>query len=156
MTPDLLRRIALLHGLLAWISAVSLVVITLALLRFRRRETRLSRWIHLSAAAATSLVAACFASGLLLDLPYRVHLRQRLFLASRALGWLFERKAHFSFGSLVFACLALAALLAAGADPQASASHRLRRASRLSYAIAALFALVACVAGTLVATRARF
>lgn len=155
MTPDLLRRVALVHGVLAWIAAVALIALAIALVRLRK-DARVSRGIRLASAAATSLVVASFATGVWLDLPYRTHLRQRLFLASRTLGWLFERKLHLSFGALVLAGLALAALFAAGPDSHAGPSRALRRASRAGYVAAAIFALAACVIGTLVATRARF
>ncbi|MDI1476927.1 hypothetical protein [Polyangium sp. y55x31] len=155
MTPDLLRRVALVHGVLAWIAAVALVALAIALVRLRK-DARISRWIRLASAAATSFVAASFATGVWLDLPYRTHLRQRLFLASRALGWLFERKLHLSFGALVLAGLALAALFAAGTGGPDEPSRTLRRASRTGYVASAFFALAACVIGTLVATRARF
>ncbi|MDI1443369.1 hypothetical protein [Polyangium sp. 6x1] len=155
MTPELLRRVALVHGVLAWISAVALVALAVILVRLRK-DARLSRGIHLAALATTTLVTAAFATGAWLDLPYRVHLRQRLFLASRALGWLFERKLHLSFGALVFAGLALVALFAAGPDGHDESSRALRRASRLGYVASAIFALAACVIGTVVATRARF
>ncbi|MDC3954710.1 hypothetical protein [Polyangium jinanense] len=155
MTHELLRRVALVHGVLAWISAVALVALAVILVRLRN-DARISRWIHLASAATTSLAVATFATGVWLDLPYRTHLRQRLFLASRSLGWLFERKLHLSFGALVFAGLALAALFAAGADGHDAPSRALRRASRTGYVASAFFALAACVIGTLVATRARF
>lgn len=155
MTLELARRVALLHGALAWLSALALVVVAVVLVRLRDAP-RISRWISLACAAVTSLVTATFVSGFLLEAPFRHHLRQRLFLASRALGWLFERKNHFSFGAFVFAALALAALLAAGPHATDEASRRLRRASRFGYGIAAFFVLVACVIGTLTASHTRF
>ncbi|MDI1431758.1 hypothetical protein [Polyangium sorediatum] len=155
MTSELLRRVALVHAVVAWISALALVALTVALVRLRK-DAPPARWIRLASAATTSLVVASFATGAFLDLPYRVHLRQRLFLASRALGWLFERKLHLSFGALVFACVALLALLAADPARHDALSRALCRAARLGYVAAAIFALAACVIGTLVAMRARF
>ncbi|MRG94951.1 hypothetical protein [Polyangium spumosum] len=155
MTPDLLRPVALLHGVLAWIAALALLALSTSLVR-TREHTRLSRALRLASGLTTSLVAASFATGLLLELPYRAHLRQRLFLASRALGWLFERKLHLSFGALVFVVLALLALLAAGAEDDGEASRSLRKTSRFAYGVAALFSLAACVIGTLVSLRLRF
>ena len=58
-------------------------------------------------------MALAFGSGIMLELPYRTHVRQRLFLASRMFGFLFERKLHFAFGALVFSLCGLAALFSA-------------------------------------------
>jgi hypothetical protein len=156
MTLELARRVAIAHGVIAWIAALALVVTALGLLLRRPGAP----WSVASGAASTALASLAFASGALLDLSYRTHLRQRLFLASRPLGWLFERKLHLSFGALLFALCALAALFAASraarvsADPDA-VSPSLARAARFAYAAAALFSLFACVASSLAASRVR-
>jgi hypothetical protein len=164
VTLELTRRLAVAHGVLAWVAALALAAATIRLTRGRPGAPLL----RAQAAVTTTLATLAFASGALLELPYRVHLRQRLFLASRGLGWLFERKLHLAFGALVFAWCALAVLLAAqiahgtppvkakavSPDPQVTA--RLVRASCLAYAVAALFALVACAASSIVAAKMRF
>jgi len=151
VTLDVLRRIALVHGVLAWISAVSLLVVSLRLLFFRSRA-----FLRASAAFATMFTALAFASGATLDLGFRVHLRQRLFVASRALGWLFERKLHLSFGALLFSLAALAALFATNPTSVLTTDKRLSASAKAAYLAAALFALFSCVASSLVAARARF
>lgn len=152
MKTDLARRIAEAHGVLAWLAAASLVACAFI---FVRRDKR-RRFARGAALLAASLVALAFASGAMLDLPYRAHLRQRIFLASRALGWLFERKLHFSLGALAFACIALAAHLAAGKTPDDPAGKSLVRVSRAGFVASALFAIAACVASSIVAARLRF
>jgi hypothetical protein len=152
MTTELLRRVAFVHGIVAWLGALSLVLVSF--MHFRGKPT-FAR-LRIASLLATLFAASAFASGALLDLGYRVHLRQRLFLASRALGWLFERKLHFSFGALALSCLALAALFAAGDPAEDPITIRLRSAARAGYVASAVFALVACVASSLVAARVRF
>lgn len=154
MTLEQVRQVAIVHGVICWIAALALLATALRLLLRRPGAP----WLVAQGALATALATAAFASGVLLDLPYRAHLRQRLFLASRALGWLFERKLHLAFGAFLFALCACAALLAASRaerSPEAI-SLSLTRAARVAYAAAALFALVACVASSLVAARMRF
>jgi len=152
MTTELARRIAEVHGVLAWLAAASLVACAFV---FARRDKR-ERFARGASLLAFSLVALAFASGAALDLPYRAHLRQRIFLASRALGWLFERKLHFSLGALAFAAIALAAHLATGKNLDDPTEKSLIRASRAGFVASALFAALACVASSIVAARLRF
>ncbi|UQA61998.1 hypothetical protein [Polyangium aurulentum] len=157
MTLDVVRKVAIAHGVISWVAALALLAVTLRL--FLRRPN--ARRLFAQAAATTALACLSFASGALLEAPFRTHLRQRLFLASRSLGWLFERKLHLAFGSLLFALCALAALLAASRAERASApldpiAASLARAARFAYAASALFALFACVASSLAAARMRF
>jgi hypothetical protein len=145
-------RLAAVHGVLGWIAAVLLA--GAAMLLALRRDAALGR-LRALAGLAFALLAAAFASGVLLDQPYRTRLRQRLFLASRALGWAFERKQHLAYGALLLASAALAALLARrpASDPD---DRALVRASRTGLLAAALFALAAAAISTVVASRVRF
>jgi len=157
MTLDVLRKVAIAHGAISWVAALALLAVALRLVLRRPNAP----WLFAQAAATTVLVSLSFASGALLEQPYRTHLRQRLFLASRPLGWLFERKLHLAFGSLLFALCALAILLAASRAERASTPRdpivaSLTRAARFAYAASALFALFACVASSLAAARMRF
>jgi hypothetical protein len=167
VTVETLRRLALMHGLLAWLSAASLAIAALALAR--RRPLRLSRALFAGAAGATLLVTIAWIAGMFLHAPYQARLRQRIFLHDPALGWLFERKEHLSFGALGLAWCALtaAALLAlrsrrsmpegarqSGAPDRAG--DDLRRAAVRAYAASAVLAAAACTAATLVARRHGF
>ncbi len=154
MTIELVRRVAIAHGVICWIAALALLATALRL-GLRRPG---APWLTAQGVLSTVLASLAFASGVLLDQPYRAHLRQRLFLASRALGWLFERKLHLAFGAFLFALCALCALLAASRAERSPdpLSPALTRAARIASAAAALFALVACVASSLVAARMRF
>jgi len=152
VTTEVLRRVVLVHGVVAWACAVCLVLVVSGFVFFDEARGKL-RFVSL---VATLMSVAAFASGALLDLGYRVQLRQRLFVASRVLGWLFERKLHFSYGALVFSCLALAALFAAGRGAEDPVAARLRRVALAGYVASLLFALFACVVSTVVAARLRF
>ena len=116
MTPAELRSLSGVHGALAWASVVVLLVAVVAAWIGRRAGTigargaaRVSAW---TVPLAAVLGVATFATGLSLHGPFQSKLRQRLFIASEALGWLFERKEHVAFGALV---LSLSALFAAWA-----------------------------------------
>jgi hypothetical protein len=134
MTPEVVRRVVVLHGVVAWLGALLLVVVAVLLVRGRAEEK-----LRVLATSATLGALLSFASGLLLETHYRIHLRQRLFLASRNLGWLFERKLHLSFGMLLFAIAGLLTLFLTRNDP------RFLRSAKVAYVFAALFALAACV-----------
>lgn len=165
MTVEALRRIASVHGLLAWISA-ALLGLAAGLLA-RRSPTPQQRQIQKPALAvsalATALAALVSGFGMLLHEPYLNRLRQRIFVKDPALGWLFERKEHFAFGSLGLALSGLASLAALAllerrlARPGTSIlAPSLRRAALTAYAASAGLALAACILSTLVARRFRF
>jgi hypothetical protein len=158
MTIEFVRKVAIAHGVISWIAALALAAVAARLLL---RRPNAPRRLFAHAAASTALAGLAFASGALLEQSYRAHLRQRLFLASRPLGWLFERKLHLAFGSLLFTLCALAALLAASRAERASTpldpiAASLVRAARFAYAASALFALFACAVSSLAAARLRF
>jgi hypothetical protein len=136
MTPDVVRRLIFVHGIVAWIDALLLFVVVILLLQKRSLD---KPWFRPVSIVATLGAVASFASGLGLELHYRFHLRQRLFLSSKTLGWLFERKMHLSFGVFLFAAMGLLTLLLVREHPRAL------RASRMAFAIAALFAVITCV-----------
>ena len=79
MNPDVIRTMASFHALLAWSSAAALSVAA-GMLAFGRRRASAHRFELGSAITATALASAAFATGASLDLPWRLHLRQRLFL----------------------------------------------------------------------------
>jgi hypothetical protein len=138
---DAPRWIAWLHALFAWAGAVGLASAWLA----RRSAPR----VRVEVAAAVAIVAAA-ASGFVLEPRFLHGARQRLFVRSAHLGWLFERKQHLSAGAL-FASLALVALLAAAKRPGPLADATL---ARRALAAAAALSLAAALVGTLVALRA--
>ncbi len=141
MTPDVVRRLILVHGVVAWIDALLLLVVSILLLRERWLD---KPWFRRVSLLATLGAIASFASGLLLEMHYRLHMRQRLFLSSKTLGWLFERKLHISFGVLLFAAIGCCTLLLVREHPRAL------RTSRAAFVIAAVFALIACVISSVV------
>jgi hypothetical protein len=141
MTSETLRRVVFLHGLSAWLGALLLVIVTGLLLRGKTQD---KPWFRAVALLATANTIGAFLTGVFLDEHYRIHLRQKMFLASRALGWLFERKMHLSFGAFVFACIGLLTLVAMYRD------NRFVRASRAAYLAASIFALSACVISSIV------
>lgn len=171
MPVEALRKLSSAHGVLAWIGVAALALA--AWLVARRSPGGPARALTLAvAAAATSLLSITGALGFLLHAPYQSRLRQRIFLQSPAMGWLFERKEHLAFGSLGLAWCALAAILALRArarrrrplvtPPSASperpdpVAFELRRAALWAYAASALLAAAAAIASALVARRHGF
>lgn len=162
VTVETLRRIAAIHGLLAW-SAAALLLIAAALLARRRppsTKTTNANTIVISA-LATALLAISGGLGILLHAPYLSRLRQRIFLSDPALGWLFERKTHLAFGALGLAFCGLASLLALAfvgrrlalrtdVGPTSSLPIALWRAAFAAYATSAAFSVAACILSSLV------
>jgi hypothetical protein len=149
MTLDQLRALERIHAVLSWTATASLVVCAVAWARLGRAR--------LGAAVVAALVLISAAgTGLALEEPFRFRLRQRLFLANAALGWLFERKQHAAFASFA---LGLSAALALAAARRRTVDHRevdCERPGRLALTASAFFALFACVVSVLAARRVAF
>lgn len=151
MTAEALRSLSRAHGALAWAAAAALAVAVIAVWRRRASGGAL-------AALAAALGAGAFATGALLHVPFQVKLRQKLFLASASLGWLFERKEHAAFGALA---LALCGVVALGAERAArragdAGAGALRRAAILALAGALAFEALALGVSIAAAGRVRF
>jgi hypothetical protein len=146
MPLDVLRRLTIAHGIIAWLD--TLLLLTVAALSLRAQQSS-PPWFRRLAFTSTVGAILAFASGLLLELHYRVHVRQHLFVASKNLGWLFERKMHLSFGVLAFALVGMCALFLTSRD------ERFSHSVRAAYGASALFALASCVISSLVAMTKR-
>lgn len=153
MSAEAAQRLAAAHGIVAWAATAFLVLLGFVLVRNRLRRTRAHAALL---ALVAGLLLATGVTGALLELPYRSMLRQRLFLASRALGLLFERKLHFAFGALVLAAIALSALLAERFTNHEPTRRELARVTTLGFVASSLFALVAAIASSVVASRVHF
>lgn len=135
MTQAELTALLHAHAALAWMAIAALVAALVALLSRRS-------FARPVVAVAAALGAATFSSGAMLHLPFQSKLRQRLFLLSASLGWLFERKEHVAFGALSLLGCALFATVAeraASRHGDAPAAGSLRRAC-----VIALSAALAC------------
>ncbi|HLM75645.1 MAG TPA: hypothetical protein VK459_23185 [Polyangiaceae bacterium] len=165
VTLEALRRIAAVHGLLAWVSAALLAIATGLLARRRP----VPRYTIAASALATAFTAIVSGLGMLLHEPYLSRLRQRIFVKDPALGWLFERKEHFAFGSLGLALGGLASLAVlvlvdrrlirgtnVGPAPTSPVLIALRRAVLTAYIASTALALAACILSSLVARRFSF
>ena len=141
MTPEALSRLTLVHGIVAWLDTLLLLLVSSQLLRKQWPDKPFFRSLSI---VATLGAIASFASGMALEMHYRIHLRQKLFIKSKTLGWLFERKMHLSFGVLLFASIGLLTLLLTRKDPRFFGSMR------SSYVLAAIFALAASVISAIV------
>ena len=145
MNVELWHTIERLHGLIAWIATAALV-----LAAWRRRAG--------VSAIAASLAVAAAGLGLGLDDGYRGRIRQRLFVQSASLGWLFERKLHVAFGAVVLAVGAAAALMALrlvearGGGP--ALARDLRRSAAIAAVGSAILAIAAAVMSAIVTSRA--
>lgn len=141
MPPDVLRRLTTFHGIVAWLDA--LLLLTVAVMTLRSQGWK-HPWFRPLAMTSTVGAILAFASGLLLEQHYRIHVKQRLFIASKNLGWLFERKQHFSLGVCAFALIGLCALWLVRKD------ERFFRSLRTAYGISAILALASCVISSIV------
>jgi hypothetical protein len=141
MTPEAIRRLTLVHGIVAWLDALLLLVVAILLIR---KKGAGNPWFRSLAVMATLAAMGSFASGMALELHYRVHLRQRLFIASKTLGWLFERKMHLSFGVLIFATIGLLTLVLSRKD------ERFFPSMRIAYLLTAICALTASIISAIV------
>lgn len=141
MPPDVLHRLTVVHRIIAWFDTLLLLAVAILLLRDHWRD---KRWFFPLSITATLGTIASFASGMALELHYRVHLRQRLFIHSKTLGWLFERKMHLAFGMLTMSLIGLLTLFLTRQD------ERFFRVLRYAYVFAALFALTISVISSVV------
>ena len=145
MTSQGLRALTMAHGALAWCGIVALIA-SISLFGVERAgggaisgsRRRAANWL-LFVGIASGAIA--FATGAMLHAPFQSRLRQRLFLASNTLGWLFERKEHVAFGALAllgFAmCAAIGEKIARGAEE--GVAREMRRAMRIAIVGAILF-----------------
>lgn len=167
-----LHTIASVHRLLAWAAVVAALFAAYLVARRSHPDSApstpkpfaASRKLMLFAAAlATSLLTMTGATGLLLHEPYQRRLRQRIFVQSPRIGWLFERKEHLAFGAILLALCALAALLALElrvrrrrALPPDEIAWHLRSAAVRAYATSAFLAAIAAAASAIVAHHRSF
>lgn len=153
MSLEALRLLERAHAILAWIATIALLFSAVVALR----KGPSARGLLGASALGGALLLGTGALGLLLDEGYRSRLRQRLFLASPDLGWLFERKLHLAFGAMLLAVAGLASLVALRrAAPSGDRATALTRAVKLALGASALLALFASIASALVARRAIF
>ena len=151
MSPAALQLVVRVHAVVAWIATAALgLALPWVILRRRGRIT--------SAILAAAALGITIAGGLgvLLEAAYRAQIRQRLFVRSPALGWLFERKEHLAFGAILLAWCALTAAAAARVTREPARASDLDRAARLAGIAAAALALAASVMSAIVARRAHF
>ena len=151
MSPATLQLVARAHAVVAWLATVTLLLAVPPLItRPRGRFT--------AAIASASALGITIAGGLgvLLEAAYRAQIRQRLFVRSPAIGWLFERKEHLAFGAILLAWCALSTTAAARLTREPERAGDLERAARLAGIAAAALALAASVMSAIVARRAHF
>jgi hypothetical protein len=151
VSPATLQLVARAHAVVAWLATLALVVAAPRLIR--RRRDRVTVAITSLAALGITLAGGL---GVLLDAAYRAQLRQRLFVRSPALGWLFERKEHLAFGAIALAWCALTTAAAARLTRAPERAGDLDRAARLAAIAAAALAVAASVMSAIVARRAHF
>ena len=144
-----LRSIARLHAWVAWLATAALAIAAVAHARGRRGATAVG-------AIAAVLVLATSALGLAMHDGYRARLRQKLFLASMTLGWLFERKQHLAFGAALLAVSAATTSIAERRAADGSLARELRRAALIGWIASATLAIAASCASAIVARRAAF
>jgi hypothetical protein len=153
VTIETLRVIERIHALAAWAATAALLV---AARVFASSSSLARRWARTAGTGAVALIVAAAALGLTLHDPYRARLRQRLFIASKALGWLFERKQHAAFAAVLLGVCALALAVTLDRRPVAPGSRDLTNAAVLAWTASAVLALLASIASSIVARRVHF
>jgi hypothetical protein len=146
--PLWLRALEKIHGHTGWLAAAALLHPAI-LLRRRERKARLSVVL----APATLTVAAVL--GLQLYSPYRLQLKQRLFVEAPTIGWLFERKEHLAVAALSFAWFGCIAHLSAW-HVERPTRDRLAGLAHHAFVVATVLSVVVAVIGVTVAVRAPF
>ena len=148
MTLDPLRIAEHVHGHLGWLTTAALLHPAILLRNPKRRA-------HLSVALTTVLVTAVGALGVWLYGPYRDRPKQRIFLESRSVGLLFERKEHLAFGAVLLAWAAAVAYVAA-LWAREEVRVPLRSFAFRAYVLATGLAVATATLGTLVAAYKTF
>lgn len=155
MSLEGLRALSRVHAVVAWLATIALVAAAASHLVARAR-----RFAAAIGALALALSMSAVALGLGLHDGYRARLRQRLFVTSASLGWLFERKQHLALAAVMLALSGLAVSLllrraeARGDHP--ARSRELGRAALVAWISAAAFAIFAAVASVIVGRRSSF
>jgi hypothetical protein len=152
VTPETLRLVERAHALAAWAATVAIVLVALQLLR----AGRCARGSRALGGLAVLLLVVGASSGMALHDPYRLRIRQRLFVHSTALGWLFERKQHAAFAAVLFGVCALASHLRLARQRGPEAEARLARTVALAWSAGAALAVAASIASTVVARHLSF
>jgi hypothetical protein len=140
---NFVRIVEHIHGHLGWLAAAALLHPAILLRNPKRRA-------HLSVALSTAFVTVAGGIGAWLYVPYRETVKQRLFLETRWVGLLFERKEHLAFGAIVLAWSgAIAYATALGTDDlrlplRTFAFRAFAIATALTTATAGLGTLIAC------------
>jgi hypothetical protein len=141
---DPLRVEEHLHGHLGWLAAIALVHPAVLLRRTQRRA-------HLSVGLAVAAVTLAAVIGVAMYPAYRDTLRQPIFAGSAPLGYLFERKEHLAFATVMFAWAGGVAYAAAPFADETIRAHQ-----HYTFVAAAAFAVVTAVLGTIVAAYKTF
>ena len=140
-----LRALERVHGHLAWLAVAALLHPAL-LLRDPRRRARVS----VSLATGLVVVAAALGAGIYGE--YRARLKQRIFIESPTLGWMFERKEHLAVGVVAFALAGCAAHLGVGLVRVEAHGLALARLAHRAFVLAFVMALVVATIGVAVAS----
>lgn len=141
---DYARLVEHVHGHAGWLAVAALFHPAWLLRDLRRRA-------DLSVGLSVGLLTAVAAGGVAFYGEYTTRLKQSIFLEVPSAGWMFERKEHLAFAAVALAWAGGAAYVAAKkADPDVRAP--LRKAAWRAFQASFLFALMAAVIGTYVAS----
>jgi hypothetical protein len=148
MTLDVVRIAEHVHGHLGWLAAAALLHPAILLRNVERRA-------HLSVGLSTGFATAVGTLGAWLYGPYRDRLKQHLFIETRWVGLMFERKEHLAFGAILLAWAGASAYaVAIGARDDVRAP--LRAFAFRAFSVSAGLALTTAALGTLVASYKTF
>ena len=149
MSVLLLRVLERIHGHGGWLAVAALLHPAIILRNPKRRAP-------LSVALSTSFATAFGLLGAYIYPQYRLRLKQRIFMESPSIGWLFERKEHLAVGAIAFAlagCIAHFATRTFDDD-----AHRVvvARLAHRSFVVSFVLALTVAILGVVVASHKSF
>jgi hypothetical protein len=144
MTTLILRALERIHGHFGWLAVAALVHPAIILRNPQRRAP-------LSVSLATAFVCVTGVLGAYVYPEYRRVLKQSIFRASPAIGWLFERKEHLAVAAVTFTIVGCIAHLSV-AGFEGAAQRTLARLAHHAFVLAFLLAFGVAVLGVIVAS----
>ncbi|HEX7665534.1 MAG TPA: hypothetical protein VF407_13505 [Polyangiaceae bacterium] len=140
---DPIRLLQHVHGHVGWLAAAVLVHPAIVLRRKKKAD-----W---AVGSAVGLATIAGGMGAWLYPSYRERLKQGIFQEAPAIGYLFERKEHLAFAAVALAWVGGLAYVVARTTDESPTRDSLRKASQVSFTIAAALAIVVAALGTTIA-----
>ncbi len=106
----------------------------------------------MSVSLATAFVCVTGALGAYVYPEYRHRLKQRIFIESSSVGWLFERKEHLAVAAIAFALVGLVAHLSVDTFATEEMRRTIARLAHRAFVVSFALTLIVAVIGVAVAS----